>query len=161
MTQPQTARRAWWLGAAVVAIGAIWTAGAFRLPLSDRLSGLGPGAFVLIVGVGLMLLGVILTIQIARGEKFEATDSEDALADAPASLPALAMVGAAVLLPAFVMATLGFPLTAAISYTLVTRSLGARNMIFSFVIGLILSSACWYAFTKLGVQLGAFAPFGA
>lgn len=158
--QDQTVRRPWWIGIAVFAVGAIWTAGALKLPLSDRLSGLGPGAFVIIVGIALMLLGLVLLYQIARGEKFEAADSEDALADAPASLPALAMAGAAVLLPAALMGTLGFPLTGAISYTLVTRALGARNIAASFVIGALLSSACWYGFTKLGVQLGSFLPFG-
>ena len=160
MSDPAIARRPWWLGIAVVAIGATWTWGALKLDISDRLSGLGPGAFVLIVGIALMVLGVILLFQIHRGEKFEAADSEDALAELPASVPALLMVGAAVLLPAFLMDPFGFPLTAAISYTLVTRSLGAKNLLFSFVIGAILSSVCWYAFSKLGVQLGGFVPKG-
>jgi putative tricarboxylic transport membrane protein len=158
MNQPDTAQRPWWLGVAVMAMGATWIWGALKLQISDRLSGLGPGAFVLIVGAALVLLGAILLLQIARGEQFEPEDSEDALADAPVSYRALAAVGAAVFLPALIMPHIGFPVTATISYALISTTLGARNIVLNLVIGLVVASLAWYGFSKLGVQLGGYFP---
>ena len=163
MSQPDldpqgVSTRPWWLGFAVMAFGAIWIWGALKLPISDRLSGIGPGAVVLIIGCALVLLGAILLFQISRGETFESEESEDAIADAPVSYPRLAMVAIAVFLPTLIMSRLGFALTGAISYTLISRALGARNIAFNFVIGLVLSALCWFAFEKLGVQLGGFIP---
>ena len=88
---------------------------------------LGPGAFVLIVGAALVLLGLILLWQIARGERFEPEDTEDALADAPVSYPALASVGLAVFLPALIMPYLGFPITGMISFMLIAWALGSKR----------------------------------
>lgn len=158
MSQPETEKKPWWLGFAVMLFGGTWVWGALKLQISDRLSGLGPGAFVLIVGVALIVLGAILLWQIARGEQFEPEDSEDALADAPVSYPALAMVAAAVFLPALVMPYLGFPVTGAISYALIARALGARNIFFNLAVGFALSAFAWFAFSKLGVQLAGFLP---
>jgi len=141
-----------------MAFGAIWIWGSLQLPLSDRLSGIGPGAVVMIIGVALVILGAILLYQISRGETFESEESEDAIADAPVSYPRLAMVAVAVFLPTLIMSRLGFSLTGAISYMLISRALGATNLIVNFLIGLALSALCWYAFEKLGVQLGGFIP---
>ena len=159
LEQPTPAgARPWWFGCAVVLFGAVWVYGALQLSITDRLSGIGPGAFVLAIGLALVVLGLLLLWQIARGERFEAESSEDALADAPVSYPALGMVLVALFLPTVVMSRLGFPLTGMISYTLVARALGSRNLLLNAAIGLILSAVCWYGFEKLGVQLGGFLP---
>lgn len=158
LDRPGVSTRPWWLGFAIMALGAVWIWGALKLPISDRLSGIGPGAVVLIIGVVLVLLGALLLFQISRGETFESEESEDAIADAPVSYPRLAMVAVAVFLPTLIMSRLGFPLTGALSYTLIARALGARNLVFNFAIGVVLASLCWYAFEKLGVQLGGFIP---
>lgn len=163
MSQPEIVtkdaqKRPWWLGFAVMAFGAVWIWGAMQLPISDRLSGIGPGAVVLIIGVALLILGALLLFQISRGETFESEESEDAIADAPVSYSRLAMVGVAVFLPTLIMSRLGFPLTGALSYTLIARALGARNIAFNFALGFALSVICWYLFELLGVQLGGFLP---
>jgi putative tricarboxylic transport membrane protein len=163
MSQPDSPtsyapKRPWWLGLAVIGFGAVWIWGALQLSISDRLSGIGPGSVVLIVGVALVILGAILLVQISRGETFEAEQSEDAIADAPVSYPRLAMVGVAVFLPTLIMSKAGFPLTGALSYMLIARALGATNLVLNVMIGFGLSVICWYAFEKLGVQLGGFLP---
>ncbi|HEY5816995.1 MAG TPA: tripartite tricarboxylate transporter TctB family protein [Mesorhizobium sp.] len=159
MSQPQAESRPWWLGFAVILMGGLWIWGSLKLEISDRLSGLGPGAFVLIVGAALVLLGLILLWQIARGERFEPEDTEDALADAPVSYPALASVGLAVFLPALIMPYLGFPITGMISFMLIAWALGSKKVPMNLAIGAVLSAFAWYGFTNLGVQLGAFFPF--
>jgi putative tricarboxylic transport membrane protein len=158
MNQQDVSSKPWWLGFAVMIMGATWIWGALKLDITDSLSGLGPGAFVLIVGVALVLLGGILTWKIARGDRFEAQNAEDEPANAPVSYSSAAMVGTAVFLPSVIMSTVGLPVTAAISYALIARTLGARNIAWNFAVGLALSSAAWWAFSTLGVQLGSFFP---
>ena len=74
------------------------------------------------------------------------------------SIPRLWMVAGAVLPQLLLMRRPRFPVTGALSYTLIARALGARTLVFNFAIGVVLASLCWYAFEKLGVQLGGFIP---
>ena len=100
--------RPWWLGGAVVAVGALWLYGAVQLPIDATHARIGPGMFVAIVGGALVLLGLALTVQIARGTRFEPQDAEDAVAGQAPSRKALltALLGAA--LPLYTMERFGF-----------------------------------------------------
>ena len=152
------AARPWWLGAGVVAIGVVWLIGAARLPQGAQYAIIGPGLFVTLIGAGLVVLGVLLTVQIARGERFEPQDAEDAVANAPASWPALLIATAATALPLLTMRWLGFPLTAALSFALVARAFGSRRSLLDLVLGIALGAIAWTGFTRLGVTLGSFLP---
>ena len=153
--------RPYWLGAGVVAIGAVWLWQALSLPQRAQYAQIGPGFFVSIVGIVLIVLGVILIWQIHRGEKFEAQESEDTDADAEASWPALGLTVAAAALPLFIIDHVGFPVTAALMFLLVSRAFGSRSHLLNAVIGIVFALLCWYGFSALGVQLrGLFPPLG-
>lgn len=151
-------RRPWWLALAVIVIGAVWLQQGYALPDAAGYGGVGPGAFVMLVGLGLILLGLALMAQIARGASFEPQEAESAEADAAPSYQALAFAIAGAGIPLLTMQSLGFPLTAMLSFVLVTHAFGSRRLVFDAVIGLTLGGVCWAGFSWLGVTLGGALP---
>ena len=155
----RAAPRPWWLGLCVIALGCVCLYGTSTLAQGARYAGIGPGLFVTIAGGGLVILGVMLLVQIARGEQFEAQDAEDATGDEKANPVALGTALVAVILPIFTMNPLGLPITAMLSFTLVARAFASRKPLLDLVYGAVLGSAAWFLFTRLGLQLGGFLPF--
>ena len=155
------AARPYWLAACVVAFGIVWATQALKVPLFAQYAELGPGFVPMMIGLGLIVLGLILTFQIYQGESFEAQEVEDMDASAEASKPALIFASLGIGLPLLTMTPLGFPVTAAISYVFVARALGSHRYVLNVAIGLILGLVCWYGFTALGSRLGGlFPPLG-
>lgn len=154
----ETGARPWWIGIAVILIGALWVYGGLSLPQSSRYAAVGPGMFVTMIGIVLIVLGIILLTQIARGEKFEPQSEEDAAGDAKADPKALGLALAAAVLPIFLIQWLGLPITAMISFALVARAFGSRRSLLDLLYGALLGSAAWLLFTELGLQLGGFLP---
>ena len=154
---PARSKKPWWLGIAVVAIGAVWLYGATQLAHFATYAVIGPGVFVTATGAALVLLGLVLLVQIARGERFEPQDAEDVAAEQSASRPALltAMAGAAA--PLYTMERFGFAVTAALVFALTTRAFGSRRILLDLGLGAAIGAACWYGFTLLGVTLGGLA----
>lgn len=151
-----TPARPFWLGLAVLAIGGVWLYGAFSLPRTVRYAMVGPGLFPTLVGAGLVLLGVLLLAQIARGERFAPQEAEDVDADAPASWPAFFTAVAAAAVPIVTMRPLGFPITAALTFALVARAFGSTTLARDLAIGLVIGLVCWYGFSELlGIGLPA------
>jgi putative tricarboxylic transport membrane protein len=155
---PAAVSRPWWLGAAVVALGCVCLYGATGLAQGARYAAIGPGLFVTVAGGGLVLLGVLLLVQIARGERFEPQDSEDAAGDVKADPKALAIALVAAVVPIFTMQPLGLPITAMLSFTLVARAFGSKKTLLDLVYGALLGIFAWFLFTRLGLQLGGFLP---
>ncbi|ARO14855.1 Integral membrane protein [Ketogulonicigenium robustum] len=153
------AARPYWLAAIVIGMGGVCIWGASFLPGASRYAGIGPGAFAMIVGVGLVLLGGILAIQILRGATFEAQATESADTDRPVNHKALALALIAAAVPIVTIQALGLPLTAMISFTLVARAFGSRTLWLDLGVGLVLGSLSWLLFNALGLQLGDFLPF--
>lgn len=145
----------WWLGLAVILLGAVCLHASSQLSLSAQYAAIGPGLFVALVGLGLVVLGVLLMIQMARGTAF---DDEERAADPGMYAPAFLTVLLASIVPALAMESLGLPLTAMVSFMLVARALGSRRIVVDLVSGFVLGSACWFLFSKLGLQLGGFLP---
>lgn len=152
------ASRPWWLGAGVIALGCVCLYGAFGLPQGARYAGIGPGLFVTVAGAGLVILGLLLMVQIARGESFNPQDAEDASSDTRADWPAFFTALAAACVPVLTMQALGLPLTAMLSFTLVARSFGSRKTLLDIAYGAALGVAAWFLFSRLGLQLGGFLP---
>jgi putative tricarboxylic transport membrane protein len=150
--------RPYWLGAGIAAIGAVWLYQALSLPQQAQYAQIGPGFFVSLVGVALIVLGALLTLQIHRGETFEAQQGEDTDADAEASWPALGMTVAAAALPLLAIDMIGFPATATLMFLLVSRAFGSRRYLLNAVLGIAFSLICWFGFSALGVQLGGLFP---
>lgn len=144
----------WWVGLAVILVGAVCLYSSTSLTLGARYAAIGPGLFVALVGVGLVALGVVLLLQTARGTAFDPELEVDPGMDKVAFFTALL----AAILPALIMKPLGLPLTAAISFTLVARAFGSPRVLVDLVSGFVLGSAAWYLFSWLGLQLGSFLP---
>jgi len=148
-------RQPWWLGLAVILLGAVCLYASSRLSLGAQYAGIGPGLFVAVVGLGLMALGVLLLVQMARGTAF---DDEERAQDPGMDKRAFFTVLVASVVPALAMEPLGLPLTATLSFMLVARAFGSRRIVMDLVCGFVLGSACWFLFSKLGLQLGGFLP---
>lgn len=161
MTGGTAALRRWGLPAFAGLSGVAMIVESMGLSLFERYTGLGPGFMVAFVGAGLVLIAAALIWQVRAGVVFEPEEGEGVDASAPVSKTGLLLAGAGVALPMVSIPWLGFPLGAALAYACVTRAYGSTTTARDFAIGLILASATWLAFTKLGVQLGAFLPFGA
>lgn len=139
-------------GLFLVVLGALAFWGGSRLPAVPG-QDVGPAAFPMAIGSGLVLCGVLITAGIGRS--FEATEATDAAA-APGLARHLGRMGwlAAFLPPAllifYVLAAerLGFLLTAAILLLVTARALGAS---WRLAIGLTLLAppAVHLAFAKL------------
>lgn len=150
--------RPWWLGLAVMVLGGICLYSASQLPATAQYAAVGPGMALMGVGAGLMVLGVLLLIQIAKGERFEPDGAENVDASQPMDKKAFFTALTAVLLPALIIEIAGLPLTAMLSFTLVALALGSRTIVKNLIYGFILGSASWFMFNWLGLQLGDFVP---
>lgn len=156
--EPGSQARPWWLGIAVILMGCVCLYAASALPATAQYAAIGPGMFVSVVGGGLLLLGILLLIQIARGERFESQDTENAEGNQPMDKRAFITALSGTIVPALTMETLGLPVTAMIAFTLVARAFGSRKTITDLITGAILGSLCWFLFSRLGLQLGGFFP---
>jgi putative tricarboxylic transport membrane protein len=146
--------RPWWLAVAIIGIGAFWIFGASQLALGATHARVGPGVFVLLTGGGLVLLGLVLALQIARGASFEAQEAEDADGNKPADWAAFATAVFGASIPLYTMERFGFIVTAALMFAFITRAFGSRRFPLDLAIGAVMASVAWYGFSKLGVDLG-------
>jgi putative tricarboxylic transport membrane protein len=155
------AARPWALGAALVVFGLVWVHGALSLPQATTYAVVGPGLFPAVIGAGLILLGVLLLVAIARGERFEPQEAEDTDPNREPSRAALWLTAAAGLVPAVVARPLGFPVAAALAFALTARAFGSRRLARDLGLGLGLGIACWLLFSRLlGLALPGFPPLG-
>ncbi len=150
--------RPYWLAAATIGWGAVLLWKASELPQFDRYAHIGPGLMVTAVGLGLVLLGLILAVQIRQGVPFEEQGAEDVDESHGVSYTALAYAAAACALPLLTLPRLGFVLTATGCFILVARAFRSRRPLFDLLIGAAISLLCWYLFRLLGVQLGSLLP---
>lgn len=155
---PVLRRRPWWLGLAVILMGGICAYAASTLPVTARYAGIGPGMFGLVIGLGLMALGIMLLVQIARGEVFAPQDAENAEAGRSMDRRAFCTALLAAVLPTLTMEPLGLPVTAMLSFMLVARAFGSRHIVFDLTAGFGLGTISWFLFGWLGLQLGGFLP---
>jgi putative tricarboxylic transport membrane protein len=153
--------RPWWLGGAVIALGLVWLHGALSLPQAATYAVVGPGLFPAVIGGGLVLLGILLLVAVARGERFEPQDAEDADAGRAPSRVAFWTAVAAGVVPIFVIRPLGFPVAAALGFALTARAFGSRRIAVDLGVGFLLGVACWLLFSRLlGLSLPGFPPLG-
>lgn len=148
----------WWLGIAVIILGAICLYSGSKLPSTAQYAAIGPGLFVNLAGLALVILGVLLIIQIARGEKFESQDTENASGSTPMDKRAFFTATLGCLMPALAITFLGLPLTAMLSFSLIARAFGSKKLIGDLIIGFMLGALSWLLFSYLGLQLGEFSP---
>lgn len=148
----------WWLGLAVIFLGAVCFYASTDLATTAQYAAVGPGMFVAAVGLGLIGLGVLLLIQIARGEVFEPEEAENAVPGQSMDKRAFFTALLAAIVPALAIETLGLPITAMLSFMLVARAFGSKRLVSDLIVGFVLASLCWFLFGWLGLQLGGFFP---
>lgn len=148
----------WWLGLGVMLMGGVCLYASSELAATAQYAAIGPGMFVSGVGIGLLGLGVLLLIQVARGEVFEALEAENAASDQPMDKRAFCTALLAAALPSLVIGILGLPATAMLSFMLVARAFGSRRTVLDLVAGFALGGVSWFLFGWLGLQLGGFFP---
>jgi putative tricarboxylic transport membrane protein len=151
-------RRPWWVGVAIIAMGSVWLYGASTLSQSSSISGVGPGIFVTLIGVALIVCGVVLVFQMSRAVNVPAAPAEDGAEKTPFQAVPFVTALVAVASPMWLMTSVGFPLTAALIFAAVTRAFGSRRILFDLAVGALLSSTSWFVFRWLGVELGSFLP---
>ena len=150
--------RPYWIGAGVVLLGTVWIYQALQLPIRAQYAEMGPGFFVLLVGIGLVLFGIALLVQMLQGVRFEPQDAENVDDSAEPDRKALLLAVAAAALPAVTMIHLGFILTATFSFALMTLAFGSRRYFVNLGIGFAVAVLCFVGFRMLGVQLGGLMP---
>lgn len=148
----------WWLGLAVMFLGAVCFYASTELATTAQYAAVGPGMFVAGIGLGLIGLGVLLLIQIARGEVFEPEEAEHAAPGQSMDKRAFFTALLAAIVPVLTMETLGLPVTAMLAFMLVARAFGSKRLVFDLVVGFVLGGLSWFLFGWLGLQLGDFFP---
>ena len=151
-------RGPWWVGVAVVVMGSVWLYGASTLSQSSSISGIGPGIFVTLIGVALIVCGVVLVFQMSRSADNLAAPAEDGAQKTPFQAVPFVTALVAVASPILLMTSVGFPLTATLIFAAVTHAFGSRRILFDLAVGTVLSSTSWFVFRWLGVELGSFLP---
>jgi putative tricarboxylic transport membrane protein len=141
--------RPYWLGAAVLVLGGVWLHGGLTLPQTAGYAVIGPGLVPALVGAGLLGLGALLLVAIARGERFHPQETEDVEAGRPPDRRALWLCLLASALPVALVRPLGFPPAAAITFALVARAFGSRRPVADTGLGLLLGVGCWLLFSRL------------
>lgn len=141
-----------------MALGGVWLYGASNLLQSSSIAGIGPGVFVTLIGLGLIVCGAVLVFQMVRSANDLAAPAEDGAAKTPFQAMPFVTVLAAVASPILLMTSIGFPLTAALIFVCVTHAFGSRRTLFDLLVGAVMSVTCWFMFRWLGVDLGGFLP---
>ena len=151
-------RGPFWFGLGMTAFGTLWLYEGFGLQEGGRYSGVSAGTFVVLIGGVLMILGVLTTIAALGGAEFGAEDAEDA-ADGPVSVRALALTVLALAVPIATMEPVGFPITIAAVFFIITKAFGSGRPILDVVVAVLTSAAIWFLLTGFGVNLGPAFPF--
>lgn len=116
----------------------------------------GPRAFPITVGVGLILLAVGLGIAILRGSKGEADAGEDIDPDSPSDWKTVGLLIALFVALIMLVMPLGWAIAGALFFAGSATVLGSKHYVRNLVIGTVLAVGTFYAFYGgLGIPLPA------
>ena len=140
---------------AVAALGSVLLVESFSIGRTRGYSPVGPSIFPFAVSIGLIALGVIWDAQLLWRP-------DPAYRDAVASEEAathwltVGMLVAGIVVYAFLLRFLGYPLATAALFAYAARTLGSTRPLRDVVLGLAAGLVVWFAFTQaLGVALPA------
>ena len=120
-------------------------------------SNVGPRFFPFLVAYALLACGLVLTVQALRGVRGIPEDAEDVDSDAPTDWRALLIMGGALLLNLLLMRRAGFIVASTVLYVGVALAFHERSWLRAVLIGAVLSTVIYLAFTEL---LGLTLPAG-
>ena len=136
----------------LIGIYVVIEAGNITIPGSANT--VGPRFFPYLVGAATILVGGILTIRIALGDRGPEEEGEDIDPHAPTSWRAVGIISVAFLAHALLINVIGWPLAVTLMFGVVAWALGARGIIRPLLAGAITSVIIWLIFVKgLGVLL--------
>ncbi len=109
-----------------------------------------------VVGAALLLLGVLLAIATARGDKPEAEEGEDIDLSQGTDLRTIGLLVAVLVANLLLIDWLGWAITGALLFAGATYVLGSKAWVRNLAIGAALSFGSWYAFyVLLGLPIPA------
>lgn len=153
-TDSPTADRGQYLLAAFLAAAGAYTvfdARALTVGFGDPV---GPRVFPYIIGAGMIVLGVVLAVATARGDRPEAEAGEDVDLTSPADWLTVGKLAGIMVLNLALVNVLGWAITGALLFAGCAWALGSRGLIRDLLVGAVLSVSSWYFFyVGLGVPL--------
>lgn len=115
-----------------------------------------PYALPYLVGAALLLLGVLLAVATARGDKPEAEEGEDVDLSQGTDLRTIGLLVAVLVANLLLIDWLGWAITGALLFAGTTYVLGSRTWVRNLAIGAALSFGSWYGFyVGLGLPIPA------
>lgn len=139
----------------VTVIGVLLLIGTTQIPFGIN-AVVGPRVFPLIVAVGTLALGIVLTVQTLSGERAEPSAEEDTDPDAPADLKSPGIILGGFVLGSVLLAPLGFVVGTALMYFSVAYAFGERRYALMAGIALAVALVSYVVFTRgLGLNLPA------
>ena len=143
------------VAAAVCALGAFYIGGVFSIAGDAQYAGVGPRVFPIIIGSALLMLGITFGASVRR--------DASAAAGEPVRHAAIGWIVGGLALAVVAMQPLGFPVAAAIVFSLTARGFGSRRLVRDVVMGMALGALVYVVFSRgLGVSLpgGVFTTWG-
>lgn len=143
--------------AVLVALGAFVLADTWDVvPGMEQADPLGPRAFPLVVGVGLLLLAALLAIVTLRGSRGDIEGGEDVDLEKGSDWRTVAALVGVFALNIALVDVLGWAITGALLFAGCAAVLGSRTHVRDLLVGVVLSVASFYGFyVGLGVPVPA------
>ncbi|MCX6402045.1 MAG: tripartite tricarboxylate transporter TctB family protein [Propionibacteriales bacterium] len=115
-----------------------------------------PYTLPFIVGGGLVLLGILLAVATARGDRPEAEEGEDIDLTQGTDVRTVGLLALVLIGNILLIDWLGWAITGAFVFAGAATVLGSRNWVRNITVGVALSVGSWYAFyVLLGVPIPA------
>ncbi len=119
---------------------------------SNAVGFVGPEVFAYMVGGLLLVLSGAQIIAVLRGERGTPEGVEGGVAVSDPNWKAFGILISGVVLFAFLMPIIGFPIMGAVLYFLVAKAIGAKHTLRTAIIAVLLSASVFIAFNE-GLQL--------
>ncbi|KRE42804.1 tripartite tricarboxylate transporter TctB family protein [Knoellia sp. Soil729] len=139
----------WAISLALAAMGAVVFLDGFTQDESRSASGVGAGFMPEVIGVLMLALGVLLCVQVARGQLGEADAAEGDIDVTMTRWVPFAVCIAAVVFFILTVELLGYVVVSSVAFWLTAAALGARSHLKSAFIAVVLSLVVYLAFTRL------------
>ncbi|MFB9313425.1 tripartite tricarboxylate transporter TctB family protein [Nocardioides plantarum] len=144
------------LAAFLVAVGGYVVYDATTIPAGFADQPVQPYAFPYVVGAALLVLGVLLAVATARGDRPEAEDGEDVDLSAGSDWRTVALLVVVFAANVLLIGWLGWAITGALLFAGAAGVLGSRTHVKDLAIGAALSVGTWYGFyVGLGIPIPA------
>lgn len=141
------------VGAGVIAFALLVGYLTWQIPVSPLYSKVGPTIFPYMVAAGLLVLGVLLTLQAVQGQWGETDADAD---ESPPDLHALGWLGAGLILNVALIDFLGFIIASTILFVCVCRAFGSKVLLRDIIVAVALTLIAYLGFAKLlGISIGA------